>query len=195
MESSFTKLLFLLPFSFARPKVSVTMDDLENAKDDDNDEPYETLHSHNAEIPSKLQPSRNCKTQNLVKHHCHDSDPDDPDERSSETVDESHLDDYIDNAVDNILSNENKNSSDTSFNDEPDDSDIFNDNAITDEQWKQMYSEQRDYSEEQPKISSDNPSQEKKIIFCEYCPGRFEERPIYEKHISACKLNYEYSML
>ena len=83
------------PYDFKRPKVRVTMEELENAGADE-DDTYET----NAAIPGtsqRLQLKRNCKNnQNLISHQIDECEDD------LNESDES-LEKFIDNAVESAL--------------------------------------------------------------------------------------------
>ena len=176
------------------------MKELEAAEDDDYYEPYKTSFSTDAEIQSsKSQPSRKCKTQNLVLDQSDESDPDDPEEKSSETMDESQFNDYVDTAVDKILSKDQsdadtENSSDTYLNEEHE-TDCFDEKSITDEQWKQMYAEEKDYSENHATTSShhNSPQAKKKEVSCR-CESVFKSQPDLDEHIINSSNCYDFYM-
>ena len=84
------------PYDFSRPKITFTMEDLENS-DEDNDT-YEKI-TNIAQCSNRCQPSRTCKI-----NQSNETDPDE--ESNDESMEESEFTEYVNNAVNKVLSSD-----------------------------------------------------------------------------------------
>ena len=208
------------PYSFTRPKITLTMEEFEKSEDNDF-EPDKIPCSSKSFL--RVQPKRGCIQKHKILYDQVETE-NSGNESSDDTFDESELVKHIDNAVDKALNDhdgnsytssnddyqnsladildpeqidtsdsQTENSSDESINDHTFNNGIesYDNESITDEQYLKMNSEETDH----PKSSSYTtlPRDEKKEFSCR-CGSVFRCQSDLDDHIMNSSYCYDFYM-